>query len=45
MDRAIGANASCGMDPYRTAMTDDHTRADLSIRMQINQGHDWKHLF
>jgi hypothetical protein len=40
MDRAVGADFGVTVNSDRTAMTDEHARADLGIRMQINEGHN-----
>jgi hypothetical protein len=40
MERAVGADVGVTVNSDRTAMTDEHARADLGIRMEINEGHN-----
>jgi hypothetical protein len=40
MDRAVGSDFGFSVNSYRTAVTDDHAGADVSIRMKINEGYN-----
>jgi hypothetical protein len=37
MNRAISSDGGFRVDPYRTAVTDDHPGANLGIRVKINK--------
>jgi hypothetical protein len=40
MERAVGADLGSSVNSDRTAMSDNHARADLGIRMEINKCHN-----
>jgi hypothetical protein len=40
MERAVGADFGVTVNSDRTAMTDERARADLGIRMEINESHN-----
>ena len=45
MNRAIGSDDGFWVDPYRTAVTDDHPWANLGIRVKINKSQNGKNFF
>ena len=40
MERTVGADFGVTVNSDRTAMTDEHARANLGIWMQINESHN-----
>jgi hypothetical protein len=40
MERTVGADFGVTVNSDRTAMTDERARADLGIRMEINESHN-----